>query len=81
MTKAGQFLPSESWFWNRRRSAPRSSPTRLGQTPSMDSLGRVPFSSLILGLNGPSVPRVSLSFPRQEGSYRPDAHKPVREQP
>ena len=28
-----------------------------------------------------TAPRVSLSFPRQEGSYRPDAHQPVREQP
>ena len=27
------------------------------------------------------VPRVNLSFPRQEGIYRPDAHQPVREQP
>jgi putative transposase len=32
-------------------------------------------------LQGPAtVPRVSLSFPRQEGIYRPDAEQPVREQ-
>jgi len=28
-----------------------------------------------------TVPRVSLSFPRQEGIYRPDADQPLREQP